>query len=72
MDTLDSGSLGRAKNARRAHGSAEIRWLLVFLMVALAVCSITGLAVAIAMGETTVALVIGLVASAFFLTALTC
>ncbi len=42
------------------------RWMIGILLLLIAISAITGVAVALTMGQTTAALIIGLVATAFF------
>lgn len=59
------GSLKQAQAVRRAHGGGN-RWLLSFLLFAIGVTAIVAVVVAAAMGQTTVAMIVGLVSAAFF------
>jgi hypothetical protein len=62
MGGADGRSLKPAQVARRTH----TRPLLSFLLYAIALTAITAVVVATAMGQSTVALVVGLVSAAFF------
>lgn len=65
MNRADDGWLLRTQSARRATGSTT-RWLTYFLLFAIGVTAIVAVVGAVAMGHTTVALIIGLIAGAFF------
>lgn len=65
MGATGDGSLKPAHGAQRAH-AANTRWLLSFLLCLIGLTAITAVVVAAAMGQSTVALIVGLVSAAFF------
>jgi hypothetical protein len=50
----------------RTGGTAQVRWFYVLLLVVIAIAAIAGIVSTMAMGQTQVAFIIGLVAVAFF------
>lgn len=61
--SADALRLGQAP--RRVHGTGH-SWMLSFLLLTIAVTAIVAVLAALAMGQATVALIIGLVSAAFF------
>ncbi|BBY81911.1 hypothetical protein H7I53_09815 [Mycolicibacterium pulveris] len=50
----------------RAGGAAGVRWFYVLLLVVIAIAAVAGIVSTAAMGQTQVAIIIGLVTMAFF------
>ncbi|MGE2688441.1 hypothetical protein [Mycolicibacterium pulveris] len=50
----------------RAGGTAGVRWFYVLLLVVIAIAAVAGIVSTAAMGQTQVAIIIGLVTMAFF------
>jgi hypothetical protein len=68
MVGAQDGSVDRSQGVQRraARPLVDSRWLVGILLFAIGICAIVGVVVATAMGETTAALIIGIVAGAFF------
>lgn len=66
MGELNGASLGQVQVAARPARGAGHRLFLTFLLCTIAVTAIAVVVVATTMGQTTVALVVGLVSAAFF------
>lgn len=65
MTGVNSSPLKAAQAARRAQGASH-RLLLSFLLATIGITAIVAVVVAAAMGQSTVAIIVGLVAAAFF------
>jgi hypothetical protein len=67
MDALNPGSLSSHSVAAHDRAPLDPRWVFGFVLAIIGVvAAISGVVVAVMMGQTTVAIIIGIVAGAFF------